>query len=171
MSSMTYVKSDIMANSALHVGKTNLVQERFLNPPHPSTMSRRNFFACAAAICLLSSSMFAQASPVTPSPVGVWRGTSLCQIRPSSCNDETVVYRISRASSVDSVLINGRRVVNGQEVEMGALGCAFAPAGAQITCTIPSGVWRFTMRADSLTGELRSKDNTKLRDVRTVRSR
>jgi hypothetical protein len=34
-----------------------------------------------------------------------------------------------------------------------------------------NGVWRFTIRGDSLLGELRSPDNTKIRDVSTARSR
>ena len=134
-------------------------------------MSLRFTLACVAAFCLLPQCLFAQARPDAPSPVGVWRGTSLCQVRPSSCNDETVVFRISRANAADSLAIDGRRVVNGQEVEMGVLACRFAPAGAQVTCAMPNGVWRFTIRADSLVGELRSRDSTKVRDVRTSRSR
>jgi hypothetical protein len=31
-------------------------------------------------------------------------------------------------------------------------------------------VWHFTIRGDSLIGELRSRDNRKFRDVRTARS-
>jgi len=109
-------------------------------------------------------------SPPSSEPVGVWRGTSVCQVRPSPCNDETVVYRITRVKSTDTLSIDGRRIVSGQEQEMGVLPCRFA-APDTITCTIPSGVWRFTIRRDSLVGELRHPDGTKLRDVRTVRSR
>ena len=134
-------------------------------------MSRQSSLLLAAAVCLLSNDLLAQASAAAPSPVGVWRGTSLCVVRPSSCNDESAVYRISRGSTSDSVSIDGRRVVNGQEVEMGVLGCRYAAAVGQITCAIPSGVWRFTVRADSLVGELRRGDSTKIRDVRTARSR
>ena len=66
---------------------------------------------------------------------------------------------------------DGRKVVSGQEVEMGVLGCRVAQQGTQVICVIPSGVWRFTVRGDSLVGELRLSDNTKSRDVRTARSR
>jgi hypothetical protein len=34
-----------------------------------------------------------------------------------------------------------------------------------------NGVWRFVVRGDSLTGELRLPDGTKFRDVRTARMR
>ena len=134
-------------------------------------MSLRSSLVSAVAVCVLSRGLLAQAEPAANSPVGVWRGTSLCLVRPSSCNDETVVYRISRANSGDSLSMDARKIVNGQEVEMGVLGCWFVTAGAQVTCTMPNGVWRFTIRSDSLVGELRLRDGTKFRDVRTVRSR
>jgi hypothetical protein len=103
-------------------------------------------------------------------PVGVWRGTSLCGVRPSPCNDETVVYRITRVNTSDSLSIDARKIVNGQEEEMGVIGCRSAASGSQLTCTMPNGVWRFTIRGDSLVGELRLPDNRKYRDVSTTRS-
>jgi hypothetical protein len=102
--------------------------------------------------------------------VGVWRGTSLCTVRPSSCNDEVVVYRITRVNASDSLSIDARKIVNGQEDQMGVIGCRDAASGSQMTCTMKNGEWRFTIRGDSLVGELRQPDNTKYRDVRTARS-
>jgi hypothetical protein len=60
--------------------------------------------------------------------------------------------------------------VKGKEEEMGVLDCSFAAPAAQLTCTMPNGVWRFTIRGDSLAGELRLPDNTKYREVRASRS-
>jgi hypothetical protein len=54
---------------------------------------------------------------------------------------------------------------------MGVLACLPGASVAQITCTMPNGVWRFTIRGDSLVGELRLPDNRKFRDVSTARSR
>jgi hypothetical protein len=124
-----------------------------------------------AAACLLARGTFAQVPAAASNPVGVWRGTSSCQVRPSACKDEIVVYRITRVNASDSLSLDGRKIVKGQEEEMGVLGCRLAASAAQVTCAIPSGVWRFTVRGDSLVGELRSPDNTKYRDVRTARSR
>ena len=53
---------------------------------------------------------------------------------------------------------------------MGVIGCRLIAPG-QLRCAMPGGMWRFTVRADSLVGELRLLDSTKYRDVRTVRSR
>ena len=95
------------------------------------------------------------AQAVRPDPVGVWRGTSLCQVKPSACHDETVVFRISATTTADRVALDGRKVVGGEEVEMGILGCRFDRSGAALTCPMPNGTWRFVIRGDSLVGELR----------------
>lgn len=113
----------------------------------------------------------AQATPSAANPVGVWRGTSKCLVRPSPCNDEVVVYRITRAKASDSLSMDALKVVNGREDDMGLLACRRDASGASFACTIPHGVWRFTVRGDSLVGELRLPDSTKFRDVRASRSR
>lgn len=129
----------------------------------------RYHVALMAAGCLLSRDALAQATTATPGPIGVWRGTSLCLVRPSPCNGEVVVYRITRAIAPDSVAIDARKIVKGREEEMGVLTCGFT--AAQLTCSMPRGVWRFTVRGDSLLGELRVSDGSKFRDVRAARSR
>ena len=92
-------------------------------------------------------------------------------MRPSPCKDEIVVYRITRMSASDSLSLDAGKIVNGREEEMGVLRCRAAASGSQLTCTISNGLWRFTIRGDSLVGELRLPDNRKFRDVSTARSR
>jgi hypothetical protein len=103
--------------------------------------------------------------------VGVWRGTSLCLVRPSACHDEVVVYRIAPMTSRDSVSFDALKIVNGQEDDMGVLSCAVTSRGTDLKCPMRNGVWHFTIRGDSLTGEVRLTDGTTFRDVRTARSR
>jgi hypothetical protein len=134
-------------------------------------MSGRTNVITLVAMCLLARGALAQDHAAASNPVGVWRGTSKCTVRPSPCNDEIVVYRITRVNAGDSLSIDASKIVNGHEVEMGVVGCRSAASGAQLTCTMPNGVWRFTIRGDSLVGELRSPDNRKYRDVSTARSR
>jgi hypothetical protein len=105
------------------------------------------------------------------SPVGTWRGTSRCLVRPSACKDEAIVYRIALKGARDSLAIDGRKVIAGREDEMGVLPCELNAARAFITCAIPTGKWRFAVRHDSLVGQLRLKDGTVFRDVRATRSR
>ncbi len=113
-------------------------------------------------------------SPVQPpalmNPVGNWRGTSVCLVRPSECNDEIVVYRITPMKTADSLVVDARKIVRGEEQDMGVLGCGLVPVSGQLTCTIPQGVWHFRVRNDSLTGELRLSDNTRFREVRAKRA-
>ena len=149
---------------------TNLLQNSSMERSTISPLTVRTNIVALAAIFLLARGGFAQAAAAAANPVGVWRGTSVCLVRPSACKDEIAVYRITRVNASDSLSLDGRRMVNGQEVEMGVLRCSFATAGARITCTIPNGVWHFIVRGDSLTGELRLPDNTKSRQVNTARS-
>jgi hypothetical protein len=127
--------------------------------------------ACLTAIVssVLAGHLRAQQARIDP--IGTWRGTSLCQVRPSACHDESVVYRITRTTVRDSLAVDGRKIVDAAEVEMGVLGCRFDAPSARLRCPIPNGVWQFTIRGDSLVGELRLPDGTKTRDVRTARSR
>lgn len=130
---------------------------------------------CARAAVLFLVSLTLVSSPLasqsTPTPVGTWRGTSLCLVRPSPCNDEIVVYRVAPVNARDSVTLDARKIVRGQEEEMGVLGCHFERKRSQLACGMRNGVWRFDLRGDSLTGELRLPDGTKYRDVRTARAR
>lgn len=107
-------------------------------------------------------------SPDARTVIGVWRGTSTCLVRPSACNDEIVVYRITPTHAPDSLTVDARKIVRGQEEDMGVLACHAAPA-AQLTCTMRNGVWYFAVRGDSLTGELRLPDRTRFREVRARR--
>ena len=109
-------------------------------------------------------------APQSTSPVGTWRGTSLCLVRPSACNDEVVVYRIAHTTAADSLTVDARKIVRGEEQEMGVLTCRFTSSTGSLTCAMPQGTWRFRVRNDSLVGELRLSNNTKFRDVRTIRA-
>ena len=127
--------------------------------------------AVASLLALSAGAQSSQHQPSVTTPVGVWRGTSVCLVRPSACNDEIVVYRIAHAKAADSLTVDARKIVRGEEQDMGVLSCRFASPNGPLTCVIPHGTWEFRVRKDSLVGELRLPDNTKFRDVRAVRSR
>ncbi|MEO7963724.1 MAG: hypothetical protein ABIT38_07435 [Gemmatimonadaceae bacterium] len=95
----------------------------------------------------------------------------MCLVRASAWNDEIVVYRIRHAKAADSLTVDARKIVQGEEQEMGVLTCGVMGQRGQLTCAIPQGVWSFSVRRDSLVGELRLPDNTKYRDVRANRAR
>ena len=126
--------------------------------------------AGVALAAAFARTAIAQSPAQPPAPVGTWRGTSVCLVRPSACNDEIVVYRITPMKSADSLAVDARKIVRGEEQEMGVLGCRLVPPSGQLTCSIPQGVWTFRVRNDSLSGELRLPDNTRFREVRTMRA-
>jgi len=91
-----------------------------------------------AYLVAIISSVLARPLPAQearPDPVGTWRGTSLCQVRPSACHDESVVFRITRTTTRDSLALDGRKIVNAAEVEMGVLGCRFEAPSARLRST------------------------------------
>ena len=139
---------------------------------HRVVVGMKMHLACVALASGLARTVIAQSpahAPAPMTPVGTWRGTSSCLVRPSACNDEIVVYRITSVKAADSLAVDARKVVHGEEEEMGVLGCRLMPLSGQLTCSIPHGVWHFSVRNDSLTGELRLLDDTRYREVRTVR--
>lgn len=123
-------------------------------------------FLAISTCCLRASAQ----SALPSTAIGTWRGTSLCTVRPSSCHDERVVYRVTPLASRDSASFDARKIVNGQEEEMGVLRCVLTASRTKLACTMPNGVWRFEVRGDSLVGDLRVANDIKFRDVRTARS-
>ena len=85
--------------------------------------------------------------------IGTWKGTSICQIKNSPCHDETVVYRISKKTGVDSFYINASKIVNGIEDEMGILPFVYNKKTNQFTSTA-YGIWTFNIEGAELEGTL-----------------
>jgi hypothetical protein len=128
-------------------------------------------FAVASLLACAAGAQSPTQQPAAMSPVGIWRGTSVCLVRPSACNDEIVVYRIAHSKAADSLTIDARKIVGGEEQDMGVLTCHFPSPNGPLTCALPQGsTWQFRVRNDSLVGELRLSNNTKFRDVRTIRA-
>ena len=88
--------------------------------------------------------------------IGVWKGSSICQIKNSPCHDETVVYYISKKTGIDTFYINGNKIVNGVEEEMGILPFTLNKKTNQLIST-SYGLWTFTIKQRKLEGTLVSK--------------
>jgi len=137
----------------------------------PDTTAQTTSTTSAAATSAATTTQPPGPAPaMTANPVGVWRGTSLCTEHPSPCHDEITVYRITRINDSDSLSVDARKIVNGEEDAMGILGCRVL-SGTRFRCDISNGVWSFEVRQDSLIGDMRRPDSTKVRDVRAARSR
>jgi hypothetical protein len=86
--------------------------------------------------------------------VGTWKGTSVCQVKNSPCHDETVIYRISKNSGVDTFYINANKIVNSVEEEMGILPCIYNERKNQLISTAYNGIWTFDIETAKLEGTL-----------------
>jgi hypothetical protein len=96
---------------------------------------------------------------IAQSLVGVWKGTSLCQIKNSPCHDENVVYHISKNSSGDSYQIDASKIIDGKENDMGTLNFSF---NAQqkilfLVDSVKNVKWEFKISGKEMHGTLISK--------------
>jgi hypothetical protein len=86
---------------------------------------------------------------------GIWKGSSLCQIKNSPCHDEQVVYYISRTASDNLIEMRATKIVNGQEQEMGNIEFRFDAKSKQIiSVSQPGAIWKFSRRQNTLNGTL-----------------
>ena len=100
--------------------------------------------------------LLAAASP--DAVVGTWEGTSLCQVKPSPCHDEHVVYHVS-ALGPGRYRIGGYKLVGGQELFMGNIDIAVDPksgnlSGNTIDRSGRSSLWTFVRNGAHMSGRL-----------------
>jgi len=95
----------------------------------------------------------AAADPVA----GTWEGTSLCQIKPSPCHDEHVIYRFTKTAT-RQYRLEAYKVVNRQEQYMGPIDFSLDAAGHLLSGSNKdrAGVvhpWLFTVRGTHISGK------------------
>ena len=76
-------------------------------------MHMRPFLIAYITVATLAHRAPAQAATAASNPLGVWRGRSLCLVKPSPCHDEVVVYRITGVRGSDSIAVDARKIVDG----------------------------------------------------------
>ena len=87
--------------------------------------------------------------------IGIWKGTSLCQIKSSPCHDEQVVYHISKGDHANEFKVLMNKVIQGVEEEMGTLVGTFSGNQRELICSPkPNSIWRFKLTNQKLEGTL-----------------
>ncbi len=87
---------------------------------------------------------------------GIWRGSSLCQVKNSPCHDETVVYHISKSADHQTYQVLMNKIVDGKEEEMGTMNFVY-DAGKQSYVskdTVRNAEWVFKIKDSKLEGTL-----------------
>ena len=114
------------------------------------------WFIAGVALLLLPSLVEGQSGgkKVDSVLVGLWKGTSICQIKNSPCHDEIVVYHISRTDTADIFRMAMNKIVNGAEEEMGALTCTYHAKDQLLVSREFNGDWKFHVEGRRLSGTL-----------------
>jgi len=105
-------------------------------------------------------------SPELSDLIGNWTGTSLCQVKPSACHDESVVFRLSHPQK-DRITVQADKIVEGQPVTMGVDDWTYDKPARSLTYKVPRGTWKLTVDADGKTmeGTLTTTDHVVFRKV------
>ena len=90
---------------------------------------------------------------------GVWRGTSLCQVKNSPCHDEIVVYHISKDSAGRSYKVIANKMVNGKKEDMGTLPFTYDDKQKVFVCVdgARNARWEFKISGNTMKGTLMYK--------------
>jgi hypothetical protein len=90
---------------------------------------------------------------------GIWKGSSLCQIKKSPCHDEIVVYHISKDSTGRSYEIIANKIVNGKEEFMGTLAFAYDDKQKVFVSvdSVRNARWEFKLTGNAMKGTLMYK--------------
>jgi glycine cleavage system regulatory protein len=91
-------------------------------------------------------------------------------VRPSACNDETVVYYVS-GTDRDHLLWVANKIVDGKEVELGQSECQLVPAEHRVVCRIGRGTFLFAIDGNRIHGRLDLQDGTRYRVIEVERVR
>ena len=106
-------------------------------------------------LCCFSFYFSMAQKPVSDSTLtGVWKGTSICQVKNSPCHDEVVVYHITKAAGLDSFDIAANKIVNAVEEEMGTVSCKLDRKNHQLLSTSHNGIWKFNIVGSHMDGIL-----------------
>lgn len=88
------------------------------------------------------------------SVIGIWKGTSICQVKNSPCHDEIVVYHITQVKTSDTFNIAANKIVNGKEEEMGIISCTLDRKNKKLLSSSHNGLWTFNLNGMALDGTL-----------------
>jgi len=133
-------------------------------------MTRRVVFALLLAAISVSTAALAQTTKAAPDEsailVGDWRGDSICQVRPSACNDEKALYHFKKlGAQPNHFSLQADKIVNGEAVPMGTMECSFAPEKHVVTCSTPRLTIQLALNGTSLNGTMNLPDGTLWRKI------
>jgi len=90
---------------------------------------------------------------------GIWKGTSLCQIKNSPCHDEIIVYHVSKDSSGKSYEVIANKIVDGKEEYMGTIPFTYNDKQKIFVSvdSVRNARWEFKITGSAMKGTLMYK--------------
>jgi len=90
---------------------------------------------------------------------GIWKGTSICQIKNSPCHDEIVVYHISKDSTGKSYEVIANKIVDGKEEYMGTIPFTYDDKQKVFVSvdSVRNARWEFKITGSAMKGTLMYK--------------
>jgi hypothetical protein len=120
---------------------------------------------------LLSLGLCVIALSADDSPVGVWRGESLCTAGHPSCHDEKVVYYIEAIPDKPaSMLIRADKIVDGKAITMGSGPWQYDGPKHTLSWESEQRLWLLTIKGKRIEGTLTEPGNVVFRRVTLSRS-
>src|SRR5215470_17161761 len=99
-------------------------------------VSRALLFVVGGTLLVLAGAKAqSDTAPKRDSPVGDWRGMSICQVKPSGCHDEDSLYHFKKLAKPGTFELQADKIVDGKPVTMGTGPCEYDPSD-QLVCTI-----------------------------------
>jgi hypothetical protein len=102
---------------------------------------------------------------------GDWKGESVVVAKGTAAKDEVVIWHITKASEPGKVSVTADKIVNGKAITMGSGVWTYDKSQKAIVWESRVGVWRMTIKGDTMGGTLTLKDGTVFRRVSLERSR
>jgi hypothetical protein len=104
------------------------------------------------------------AQPAAESPVGVWRGESLCTDAAPACHDEKVVYYIEAVPDKPGSMFNrADKIVDGKAITMGSGPWQYDRARHTLTWPSERQTWLLTINGSRMEGTLTLTGNVVVR--------
>jgi len=124
------------------------------------------------SMCLHASGASAQnlkeekAKTDADSPVGIWRGESMCTTGASSCHNEKVVYYIEAVpDKPDAMFIRADKIVEGKAITMGSGRWTYHRAKQTLSMESEQRLWLLTINGNRIEGTLTVPDNIVFRRI------
>ncbi len=107
-------------------------------------------------LLLFANYLLAHGATADTSLTGTWKGTSICQIKPSACNDEIAIYHITKGAKPNMYQMVMNKEVNGAEEDMGVNEYIFNATDNSLFCFDKKYnlTWKFFKKGNTMEGTL-----------------